>query len=1706
MLLRIFLILSFLYEYYSLKKFTIHSEGKNIITSKVSNQGECKSIAITQGGSFIKYKSDSSIISSEIIEILTTTEETNYFMCQFSDNHIILIRNKEMTKIELDGNGNIINPIQKTSMSDPIISLQCNLGYYIITYLTNANKTYNFKIYSSTSISPKNTFTSTQNSAFISSSCLLIDNSHVLCINALPEKISYYYHLLSSSSVTKISDDIGIYIGNNYGIKGALIKYWSNNEILLCINAYEINPINDINLLCFMVKAEPQINDNIHLDVSSPRYLANEKVTDNIAYCQIEKLTSSPNLYASICLSYYLRTTYFLSIFKYESNQFSEYEYGSYNDYKDINFPLLDYTSLSITSFDNKSFGIFFKDIDNDSMILMFYPSCGNTFDMAPVKGNFEYCENILTSLTDSFYDECTHTFMEIPEIYSIYERNQFCKIKKMQCKSNDYLLDNFGKYECWNKNQPPDTYFFNSTSQTFKKCFRTCLKCEGEGDDKCITCKENFYEVEKEGTGVSTKECHHKDEPLERFYLDSVNKIFRKCRKECLTCNEFGDIPIGEETDQSKDTKCTKCLINEGYYPQVDKPSNCIHKNATNIQYYYHFDDYKSWEKCFDGCLTCTGLGTSIYDTNCNNNSCSEGYAIASDNSNNCFKKDARYDNYFYNSNRQQFENCNEACLQCDKLGNPLNKCLKCKESNNYFPKEDDPTICLKYVINQPDNDLPEKYYYDPNTKTFRKCQEGCLKCREQIYANENDTQCVSCDEVNKYYPLFNEPSNCYSETKEGYYLDKNDNTIKKCPEGCISCEYKSEFVTPLHIRCKKCDNELRFYELEQRDNSGNIINPIYKECRTLRGEKISNDTENNPYNQAPPLNTILSNHTFTISGVSIIVPMFKYCASACTQCTGLYESKLKTHCQGKKCSSQYAYILNYEDICYPKSETLSQYFFNREKNIFMPCYETCETCQKSGTKQNNNCNTCRKGYKFHPYSISHANNCIFDCLVINNYFYLDEDNNDEYTCVDECPEKYPYLQPVKRQCLKTCSDEETLKYSRDWICVSACPEGTKSNIFEECVTVSENCLKSELESNYILNEINEANVNDFIVSYCHDYSFTSRQITVIKNKLEEYEIYIYKNKECIYEFFENTINFPDLSVCFDELKTSFNISENIDLIVMIMNIYNKTSSIRVEYKVFNSKTCQELDLNNCSIKNISTYIDLNKHFSETQIQTAKKLYDKGIIVYNRTDPFFTDICYEFTSDNDRDIILEDRVNDFYQDVSKICENNCKYDADFNEKILKCVCELKGEFLSNNTIEDNEKNLGFGVGPISVEVIKCAKKAFLWDYFKTNIGSYTSLVLILAEIPVILCFIKFGLSHVKIFLIPFLGSSPPKKSLIDKSENEENSKNSNNNINKGVNKEEGEEEIEEIEDINSNNVNNINGDNIYSKFENASNIGKRNIKEEEINNIDKSSKGSNDKNSNDSLLDNQYDYQKKIIKKKNYDIYKDIIDYDDLNDVELFDAITFDKRNFCQFYWDELKRAQPIIYSFIIYTPLNPKYFKILLFIFNTIICFEFNAFFYSKKYISEKYYDFHNNFYWYVEHIYDRIIYTCICTVFLNLFVRVLTNSKKKIQMWIKREKDPEELNKEIIIMTNKMRTNYIVFTIVQGFFMFFFWLYLSCFCNCYKNNEIEWFVSSWICFGLIQIWYFISTFIVSCLRFLGIKFGMESCYNVSLCIAYD
>ena len=545
----------------------------------------------------------------------------------------------------------------------------------------------------------------------------------------------------------------------------------------MCINSYTTHPISDNNLYCYMIKYT-LTDSSITIDnLIASSFPIIEEIKDGIDFCQIQKLSTS-NYYAAICLSYYYRTTYYLTVFKFDNNAIELYN----DNYKNIQFSLLCETPISITYFENDAFGIFFRDIDNDSTILMFYPRCGYQFDLFPRKIENDCLDintastPILTSTRNYYFDECTHSYNIMLSNFSNYERNQFCKIKKIVCNNGDgYYLDDynsFGTYECWNKNLLPQKIFFDEVNRKFKKCFRSCLKCHNnaEGDENnnnCISCdEENGFFPFQDSRKV--KQCHHKDEPIDKYFFDSENKIFLNCRKECLTCRIKSDLLDNEETNIGKDTKCLKCDIDNDFWPQVDNPSNCI-KNISPIENYYPLSTYKSWERCFIGCKFCKELGENIYDTRCDlsrSDYCSDEYykveptETITNNRANCFKGNVRYDRYYLDksTNPYIFKKCNIACLQCDESGTDENtKCLrdKCDELNNYFPREDDHTICYKYnsEISSID-DLPMYYYFDPDKKIFRKCQEGCLYCKEQNYANENDTQCFEkCDLNNNFY-----------------------------------------------------------------------------------------------------------------------------------------------------------------------------------------------------------------------------------------------------------------------------------------------------------------------------------------------------------------------------------------------------------------------------------------------------------------------------------------------------------------------------------------------------------------------------------------------------------------------------------------------------------------------------------------------------------------------------------------------------------------------------------------------------------------------------------------------------------------------------------------------------------------------------------------------------------------------------------------
>ena len=174
------------------------------------------------------------------------------------------------------------------------------------------------------------------------------------------------------------------------------------------------------------------------------------------------------------------------------------------------------------------------------------------------------------------------------------------------------------------------------------------------------------------------------------------------------------------------------------------------------------------------------------------------------------------------------------------------------------------------------------------------------------------------------------------------------------------------------------------------------------------------------------------------------------------------------------------------------------------------------------------------------------------------------------------------------------------------------------------------------------------------------------------------------------------------DLGNWTEVLKEHYNISKEEKLIILNMEVkeeenknndndcFNLGKNTHIEVYDYSGN---KLDLSICKedivvMKYIGDVTELN-------IESAKSLSTQGIDVFNADDDFFNDICHPFDNPNGTDIILKDRRNDIYQNVS-FCQNGCSYSGvDYDLMAANCICD-SSSFLGNeenNTNVNNKEN-----------------------------------------------------------------------------------------------------------------------------------------------------------------------------------------------------------------------------------------------------------------------------------------------------------------------------------------------------------------------------------------------------------------------------
>ena len=118
--------------------------------------------------------------------------------------------------------------------------------------------------------------------------------------------------------------------------------------------------------------------------------------------------------------------------------------------------------------------------------------------------------------------------------------------------------------------------------------------------------------------------------------------------------------------------------------------------------------------------------------------------------------------------------------------------------------------------------------------------------------------------------------------------------------------------------------------------------------------------------------------------------------------------------------------------------------------------------------------------------------------------------------------------------------------------------------------------------------------------------------------------------------------------------------------------------------YKLNADEICKEETI---VIKENLTSILSDEGSEKYLLQTS--LTDQGVNIFDLSDPFYTDLCYDFDNPKSRDIPLSERINTIYPNVS-LCDERCEINGiDLETLVADCNCKFK-EMENNDIIKGN--------------------------------------------------------------------------------------------------------------------------------------------------------------------------------------------------------------------------------------------------------------------------------------------------------------------------------------------------------------------------------------------------------------------------------
>ena len=788
-------------------------------------------------------------------------------------------------------------------------------------------------------------------------------------------------------------------------------------------------------------------------------------------------------------------------------------------------------------------------------------------------------------------------------------------------------------------------------------------------------------------------------------------------------------------------------------------------------------------------------------------------------------------------------------------------------------------------------------------------------------------------------------------------------------------------------------------------------------------------------------------------------------------------------------------------------KSEDAS----DKTKWVYKPCYETCETCEDGGNAYDHNCSTCALRYKF--FNDNGKKLCEAECSYA--YYYTIPLGYYECTETNSCPEGSTYLVPKLRKCVPKCEDEQGYEWTYAGKCYSSCSEANAEPVDTSASPSNKNCRdKTGVNAPRCAVTYESFDSDKFITpegiksnaqTYAKDFASTSTHINSYNNS--NAMLVIYRDYTCITEL---NIKVPGIDLndeCEEKIYANLSakytgFDKKIDLIVALVGGATTSSGIKSTYSYFYkdgtyinvSEICVDATV---EVKN---QIDLEEVDDE-----AEKIAAQGINIFDLDSPFYNDVCFMYDSPNGKDATPNDRLNAYYPNIS-LCETGCtpsKVDLDSFEAI--CKCEFNDIMSSTGGVGEKILEDSFGeifemIDASNIVIFKCISDVFVAKHFFKNVGSYIVLGIMVAQIACVLFYYLRGYNPMLRYLFYL---SEYQCSVIDMKNNKKGDKEPKTKdnilstklqkvkeppkkdeqpgqktpaIDKLIDED---EKISQKLDINDNDQNIINSNYNLSK------------KKEEKNEKDNLKKGN--KNEKKPM------YADKL--KEEYDIEMDEYLKTDFDDMEFEDALKFDTRGFCEYFYDRFKEQQIIMDTFFNSESLKPMTIKIIILLLNIILYFVINGLFYSEEYVSDLFNsDEKETFFSFFPRSISRFFYTTIVGVAIGIIVDFVAFDEKKVKrLFLRERKNTLQIRYEISQMTKDIKRNYMTLIIICFVIDLISLYYVNCFNNVYPNLTGEW-VKSSICIIIIfQILTVLLALLEALIRLIAFKLKSERIYKI-------